>query len=490
MKKYGIIIALESYSPHALPELKKIEFAVSDANSIKKAFIEQIYIDEENLVFLTDESATKAAILKSTQNLFSRIGMDDELYFYYVGHGFNTKNQNRITCWDTDNSDLEESSLSMEEILLAPMKDRKIKKCFIFIDSSAEELKSINKMRSAASNLVEKEYSEIVRSNPAYSFFISCYPGEKSYSAHQSKHGIWALHLLNALNGKDDAAIDKDNVISNISLSKFLSLKVPQYITKTMFINERQSPYGIVDLSYSSPIIAFENDDEEVQKNVEIQFTQYVLSREQNIPFKNLSAFNKSRHKVPKDHSSFSSKLASELAQEEFFKVEVEDLFDKARKPLRLKNSNTVKDPDGGSLHTEYFRYNISAEQSTEDFTEVTIRRELELRVPLNTFPMSIDEIFTDGFDSITFPIKGTMDVDALEDALYDLEDDDQGSFEHKENIFFFFPKNIKGISKVEITKNNLTIRFASSQASVTNILEYTQQTLGIMAATLKNLLS
>jgi hypothetical protein len=490
MKKYGIIIAIESYSPHALPELKKIEFAVSDANSIKKAFIDQIYIDEENLVFLTDENATKAAILRSTQNLFSRVGMDDEIYFYYVGHGFNTKNQNRITCWDTDNSDLDETSLTLEEVLLSPMKEKKIKKSFIFIDSSAEELKSINKMKSAASNLVEKEYSEIVRETPGNSFFLSCYPGEKSFSSPQAKHGIWALHLLNALNGKDDAAVDKNDVISNISLSKFLSTKVPQYITKTMFINERQSPYGIVDMTYTTPIIAFESDEEEAEKNVEIQFTQYVLSREQHIPFKNLEGFNKSRHKVPKDHSSFSSKLAQELAQDEFFKVEIEGLFDKARKPLRLKNSNTVKDPEGGSLHTEFFRYNISAHQSEEDFTQITITRELELRVPLNTFPMPIDEIFTDGFDSITFPIKGSLDVDAIEDALYELEDDDQGSFEHKDNIFSFFPKNIKGIAKVEITKGNLKIRFASSQTSVTNILEYTQQTLGIMAATLKNLLS
>ena len=490
MKKFGIIIAIEDYSKEVLPELKKIEFAANDAQSIKKAFNEQLLIEEEDILFLVNDNANKASIEKSIQNVFARAGSDDECYFYYIGHGYNTKAKNHITCWDTDNSNLEETSLSLEEILLAPLKEAQIKRSFIFIDSSAEELKSMNKVKSAASNLVEKEYSEMVRAHPGHSFFLSCYPGEKSFVSPQAKHGIWTLQVLNAVNGKDDAAIDKNNSVTNISLNKFLSSKIPQYITKTMFINDRQSPYGVVDASYVAPLIAFESDEEDEGSNVEIQFNQYVLSREQQIPFKNFEGFNKSRHKIPKDHSSFASKLATELAQDEYLKKEIEALFDNARKTLRLKNSNTVKDPEGGSLHTEFFRYNISAEQSENDCTEVTIRRELELRVPLSSFPMPIDEIFTEGFDTITFPIKGALDVDSLEDALYELEDDDHGSFEHKDNLFAFFPKNIKGISRVEISTNTLKIKFASSQATVTEILGYTQQTLEIMAATLKNLLS
>ena len=96
------------------------------------------------------------------------------------------------------------------------------KKSFIFIDASAEELKSKNKLKSEATNMVETEYSELIRNTPGHSFFLSCYPGEKSFSAAQAKHGIWALHLINALNGKDDSAIDKNNSITNVSLSKYL----------------------------------------------------------------------------------------------------------------------------------------------------------------------------------------------------------------------------------------------------------------------------
>ena len=490
MTKFGIIIAIEEYSSAVIPKLCNIEFALNDAISIKKAFSEQLYIENDNMVFLTNEKATKAQIEREVSSLFKRFTPNDECYFYYTGHAFNTKSQNKITCWDTDNAILEETSLSLDEILLTPLRETECRKSFIFIDASAEELKSKNKLKASASNLSEIEYSELVRKSPGHSFFNSCYPGEKSFTSAQAKHGIWALHLINALNGKDDSAIDKNNAITNISLNKYLSAKIPQYITKTMFINDRQSPYGVINESQVSPLIQFESDDDDQNKNVEIQFHQYILSREQHIPFKNFEGFNKSRHKIPKDYSSFSSKLASELAQDEYLKIEIEQLFDNARKTLRLKNSNTVKDPEGGSLHTEFFRYNISAEQSENDFTEVTIRRELELRVPLANFPMPIDEIFTEGFDTITFPIKGSLDGDSLEDALYELEDDNQGTFEHKDNIFSFFPKNIKGIAKVEISKNTLKIKFASSQASVAEILDYTQQTLEVMAATLKNLLS
>ena len=490
MKKIGIIIAIEEYSTSVVPELTKIEFATNDAISIKKAFIDQLYIEEENLIFLINQDANKSNIEKKLKNMFTNFSIADECYFYYVGHGFNTKSKNRITCWDTDNSELEETTLSIDEILLTPLKNSNCKKSFIFIDSSAEELKSKNKIRTSASNIIEKEFSELVRTSSAHSIFLSCYPGENSFTSPQAKHGIWALQVLNAINGKDDAAIGKDNVISNISLGKFLATKIPQYITKIMFINDRQSPYAVIDTSNATSLIAFESDEEEENKNVEIQFNQYILSREQHIPFKNLEAFNKVKHKIPKDHNNFASKMACELAQDEFLKKEIENLFDNARRTLRLKNSNTVKDPEGGALHTEYFRYNISAEQSADDFTEITIRRELELRVPLNNFPMPIDDIFTDGFDTITFPIKGSLDIDALEDALYDLEDDNQGSFEQNDNVFSFFPKNIKGIEKVEISKNTLKIRFSSSQTTVKDILDFTQQTLEIMATTLKNLLS
>ncbi len=494
MKRFGIIIAIEEYSSVNVPELAKIEFAINDANSIKAAFTNQLFIEANQLVYLTNESANKANIEKSLTNLFSSFAPDDECYFYYVGHGFNTKSKNHLTCWDTDNSNLEETSIAIDDILFSALRAVECKKSFLFIDSSASEIKSRNKIKAAASDLVEKEYSELVRSYPGNSIFLACMPGEKSFSSNQAKHGIWNLQLLNAINGKDDVALDKNNSVTNISLGKFLSSKIPQYITKTMVINDRQNPYSVVDAATSSTLIAFESDDESENKNVEIQFKQYVLSREQQIPFKNFESFNKARHKIPKDHNDFALKLANELAQDQYVKVEIEALFDKSRKNLRLKNSNTVKDPAGGSLHTEFFRFNIYVEQSESDCSQVTIRRELELRVPLKIFPMPIDEIFTEGFDTITFPIKGTLAIDALEDALYDLEDDNQGTFENKDNIFYFFPKNIKGISKVEISQktsmNTLKIRFASSQTSVTDILDYTQKTLEVMAATLKNLLS
>lgn len=487
MTKFGIIIAIEEYS--AASDFSKIEFAVNDANSIKKAFIDQLYIEEKNIIFLINKNSIKIDIETKIKEMFARISTSDECYFYYIGHGFNIKSQNYITCWDTENSNLEKTSLAISEILLTPLKNSACSKSFIFIDSSAEELKSKNKMEPAVGNLVEKEYSELVRASFAHSIFLSCYPGEKSFTSSQAKHGIWTLQILNAINGRDDAAIGSDNIISNASLGKFLSLKTPQFITKTMLINERQNPYAVIDSSQIIPLIAFESDEEENNK-LEIKFDQYIISREQHIPFKNMESFNKTKHKVPKDYNNFALKMANELAKDEFLKKEIEILFENARRALRLKSSNTVKDPEGGSLHTEFFRYNIHVQQSDNDFTEITIKRELELRVPLQNFPIPIDEIFTEGFDTITFPIKGTLDIERLEDALYDLEDENRGHFEQKDDIFSFFPNNIKGIDKVEISKNTLKIRFTSSQTSIKEILDFTHKTLETMATTLKNLIS
>ena len=81
MKKFGIIIAIEEYSTAVVPELAKIEFAVNDANSIKKAFIDQLYVEEENLIFLVNEEAKKLDIERKLENMFARFSASDECYF-------------------------------------------------------------------------------------------------------------------------------------------------------------------------------------------------------------------------------------------------------------------------------------------------------------------------------------------------------------------------------------------------------------------------
>lgn len=487
MKKFGIIIAIETYANETIPSLSKIEFAANDANSIQKIFKDQLYIENDDIALLVNENATKSKVLEASLKIFEKMSSDDELYFYYVGHAYAAKGKNQLTFWETNLQDLFDSSMSMEELIFKKLKERSIQKSFIFIDSSAEELKT--KASGIVDNLNDSEYSDLVRVLPKTSIFLSCYVGEKSFPSIQNKHGIWALQLINALNGAEVNAIDKNSMITNQSLANFLANKVPQFITKTLLINERQNPYSIYSTENSIPLMQFESDESE-KTSVEIQFNQFTLSKELSIPYKNLKEFNKSKHKIPKDFSKFATTLAQELVRDEYLKIEIEQLFDNARKALRLKNSNTIKDPENGSLHTDYFRYNIYVAQSAIDYTEVSIKRELELRVPLSDFPMPIDQIFTDGFDTITFPIKGNLNSDSIEDALYELEDDNHGTFEHKDNVFSFFPKNIKGIAKIDISKSSLQIKFLSSQVPVVEILNFSQQALVIMATALKNLLS
>jgi hypothetical protein len=81
MKNYGLIIAIEDYSKEVLPELSKIEFALSDATSIRKVFNEQLQIDEDNITFLTNENASRSNIQKASKNIFTRMGTDDTFYF-------------------------------------------------------------------------------------------------------------------------------------------------------------------------------------------------------------------------------------------------------------------------------------------------------------------------------------------------------------------------------------------------------------------------
>ncbi len=76
--------------------------------------------------------------------------------------------------------------------------------------------------------------------------FFACLPNEKAYPSDALMHGIWTYHLIQALQGDAEGAMDRDRFITGDSLKNYLALAVPAYIRDNTTIQAPQKPYAIL----------------------------------------------------------------------------------------------------------------------------------------------------------------------------------------------------------------------------------------------------
>ncbi len=109
----------------------------------------------------------------------------------------------------------------MEEVLLKPLKEQQGIKSLVFIDACAADLKtSVEQARDMVSDLTPMEFEALVQSTDHAAAFFACSPNEKAYPSDALMHGIWTYHLIQALQGDVEGALDRDRFITGESLKK------------------------------------------------------------------------------------------------------------------------------------------------------------------------------------------------------------------------------------------------------------------------------
>lgn len=87
---------------------------------------------------------------------------------------------------------------------------------------------------------------------PYYGTFLSCQPGQSSYSSDVLMNGVWTYHLVNAIGGNVPEVIRNDRYITDRLLMDYLSKTVAQYIKEEL--NYIQNPRAILDSSNENVI--------------------------------------------------------------------------------------------------------------------------------------------------------------------------------------------------------------------------------------------
>lgn len=82
--KKALLVGINKYKPELNSDLKG---CVNDIENIREMLIRTYGFNPDNIRVLTDERATKAAILDRLTWLVDKLAMDDEIVFDYSGHG-------------------------------------------------------------------------------------------------------------------------------------------------------------------------------------------------------------------------------------------------------------------------------------------------------------------------------------------------------------------------------------------------------------------
>lgn len=251
-KTMAIIIAIENYVNRDENQVKSVKYARNDALRFKEMLIKSMSVDENDIYMYVDGEAYKSSLEYDLTNLFHMLAEDDRLVFYYVGHGFHNGVTNYLSTFDMHPLHIAETAVSLRKILIDPLMASKCKNALIFIDACAQSFKDENGRRQIT-DIDGEEISLLINDFPYYATFLSCQPGQSSYSCDLLNNGIWTHHLVKAISGNVPEVLYENKYVTDVLLMEYLSSSVAEYTKRELGFN--QNPRAILDSSHENVIV-------------------------------------------------------------------------------------------------------------------------------------------------------------------------------------------------------------------------------------------
>ncbi|GAA5031650.1 hypothetical protein GCM10011506_20280 [Marivirga lumbricoides] len=245
----AIIIGIENYLPKN--KISPVKYANADVSIFRQTLIDKMNVDERDIHVFQNEEALKSSLEYDLKGLFYYLTEEDRLIFYYVGHGFHNGITNFLSTYDSHKHHISETSVSLNQILLDPLRKSKCNTALIFIDACAQSFQDALE-RNHISDINEEEIQLLVSEFPYYATFLSCQPGQKSYSSDSLLNGIFTYHLSKALNGNAAEALNGKYVTDRL-LKEYLSKSVAEYVKSEQ--DKNQNPRAILDSSGENVIV-------------------------------------------------------------------------------------------------------------------------------------------------------------------------------------------------------------------------------------------
>jgi hypothetical protein len=410
----AIIVAVETYKEKTI---KPVLFAEADAREFSEAMAALGIASQEVLV---NEDATKSRIESLIKTHLRRINADDQLFFFYAGHGFALNERNYILANDTLRADLAGTSVGVKWIL-EQINNSKCERVAMFLDACASGITTAPEVRGLYTSMSDEELDKFFGQSKYRVCFSSCRADEESYSARDLKHGIWSYHVLEAIRGNVPALLEKKRYLTATALQGYVSKEVPLTLRKA-FTSQRfvQTPwkYG----SENRDFVVADLGEVLARRNATptgYQQLKQILFRElEKLSIKSLSGFKKG-HFVPRDRS-LSSRNFVESASTEDVTRRLEEVFEKIREHMKYKRKELTI--ESGRIITPDFEYALYYELDAEDLAKVVRTSMLNNVRPGILGSQEFNAVFADEFDEVVFELLEPVNVEKFIDTIEDAE--------------------------------------------------------------------
>ncbi|MBW4562355.1 MAG: caspase family protein [Mojavia pulchra JT2-VF2] len=243
-RNWAIVVGINHYE-----NLRSLNFAKRDASVMATWFQQEARFEQ---VFLfTDDSppiATNPPI--PTQPTFGHLRRflraqfentllkpEDNLWFFFAGHGNRYKDRDYLMFSDSDPGDIEHTAISVDYVTQR-LRRSGADNVVLFLDACRDE-----SSRSGL-GIGEQRYQGVIT-------FYSCTANQKSWEINELQHGAFTYSLLEALRLQGEA-----NCATVERLAQYLSYQVPAINTR--YGQETQNPYWQAEPPYKMYFILLE----------------------------------------------------------------------------------------------------------------------------------------------------------------------------------------------------------------------------------------
>ena len=113
---YALIIGIDKYQ-----NVRSLDYAVKDAEDIQSMLVDKFHFQQDNIVLLKNEEATKSSIIQEFSNITKKAGVNDRVLIFFAGHGETEDLPNGgeigyLMPVNGNNSDLYVSAIDMDEL--------------------------------------------------------------------------------------------------------------------------------------------------------------------------------------------------------------------------------------------------------------------------------------------------------------------------------------------------------------------------------------
>jgi len=404
-KLIAFVVGIEDYQPKS--KIPSVEFARNDAKEIAEALTAIYGPDRSDVQLLVDDDATMGNIGYQLMQTIGGLEANDLFVFYYAGHGYHGAGGNRITAWDSHAHGTAETTLLLQEHLIAPLAKSPCTRALAFVDACGAPLSSLS-ARDVIAEMDPAELKAFLGAANYSALFLACAPGQKSYPAGALKHGIWTHFLLAALRGEDETALAAGRNLTDVSLRDYLRTAVPRYITKYTTIKGQQMPTAHVSATNTflirhvpEPEPEIEVDPEGDLTGVGIVVKAEYFERVETGEVKRLPGWKKTNVIFDNVSERTNSFVVGHLESQ--VDEEIQELYNATKQAFRFRRKAIDQESEGGQgrLDTDLFRFQIETRQNPEDPSEYTITKRLELREGAEGRIEELDDLFGAIFERI-----------------------------------------------------------------------------------------